>query len=94
MSFLTFPSLSLTSKSAQKRGGTPTLSTSPSCCQKCQNCPSYEQNNPELVEEAFKDRILNSNYKVIFDHIKGKDNSIADKLSRCLFLEQVMEKPP
>ena len=43
---------------------------------------------------AFKDRIINSNYRVIFEHIKGSDNSLADKLSRCLFLEQVTEKPP
>ena len=43
---------------------------------------------------AFKDRMLNSNYKVIFEHIKGNDNSLADKLSRCLFYEQVFEKPP
>ena len=38
---------------------------------------------------AFKDRILNSNYRVIFEHIKGRDNSLVDKLSRCLFFEQV-----
>ena len=29
---------------------------------------------------AFKDRILTSNYKVIFEHIKRKDNSLADSL--------------
>ena len=43
---------------------------------------------------AFKKRILISNYKVIFEHIKGKDNSLADNLSRCLSLETVIEKPP
>ena len=43
---------------------------------------------------AFKDRIINSNYRVIFEHIRGSDNSLADKLSRCLFIEQVTEKPP
>ena len=43
---------------------------------------------------AFKDRIINSNYRVIFEHIKGSDNSLVDKLSRCLLLEQVTEKPP
>ena len=43
---------------------------------------------------AFKDRIINSNYRVVFEHIKDSDNSLADKLSRCLFIEQVLEKPP
>ena len=43
---------------------------------------------------AFKHRIVNSNYRVIFEHIKGSDNSLVDKLSRCLFIEQVTEKPP
>ena len=43
---------------------------------------------------SFIDGILNSNYRVIFEHIKGKDNSLADNLSRCLYLEQVIEKPP
>ena len=43
---------------------------------------------------SFKDRVLNSNYKVIFEHIKGKDNSLANNLSRCLFIEQVTEKSP
>ena len=36
---------------------------------------------------AFTDKILNLNYKVIFEHIKGSDNSLADKLPRCLFIE-------
>ena len=36
---------------------------------------------------AFKDRIINSNYRVVFEHIKSSDNSFADKLSRCLFME-------
>ena len=43
---------------------------------------------------AFKDRIINSNYKVVFEHIKSSDNLLTDKLSRCLFIEQVTEKPP
>ena len=43
---------------------------------------------------AFKDRIINTNYKIVFKHIKRTDNSLAGKLSRCLFLEQVMEKLP
>ena len=43
---------------------------------------------------AFKDRIINSNYRVIFEHIKLSDNSLADKLSRYLFIEQVTKKPP
>ena len=43
---------------------------------------------------AFKDRILNSNYHIIFEHIKGKNNILADTLSRCLFFEIVTEKPP
>ena len=42
----------------------------------------------------FKDRIINSNHKVVFEHIKSSDNSLADKLSRCLFIEQITEKPP
>lgn len=33
---------------------------------------------------AFKDRIINSAYKVKFEHIKGIDNESADKLSRNL----------
>ena len=43
---------------------------------------------------AFKDRIINSNYKVILEHIKGSDNSHANKLSRCLLIEQIPEKFP
>ena len=43
---------------------------------------------------ALKDRIINSNYRVIFEHIKGSENSLADRLSRCLFIEQVLEKRP
>ena len=36
---------------------------------------------------AFKDRILNYNYIVIFEHIKGSDKALAIKLSRCLVYE-------
>ena len=43
---------------------------------------------------AFKDRIINSNYRIVFEHIKGTDNSLANNLSRCLFIEQVLKKPP
>ena len=42
---------------------------------------------------AFKDRIINANYRVIFEHINGS-NSVADKLSRCFLIERVPENPP
>ena len=48
------------------------------------------KNNKRISQRrwlAFKDRILTSNYKVMFEHIKEKDNSLADSLSRCLFLK-------
>ena len=43
---------------------------------------------------AFKDRIVNTIYKIVFEHIKSSDDGLADKLSRCIFLDQVIENPP
>lgn len=58
----------------------------------------FENKNSEPISQcrwlAFKDRILNGNYRVNFKHIKSKDNSLADKIFRCIFLEQVLEKLP
>jgi len=42
---------------------------------------------------TFRDKIVNNNYNVIFEHIKGKDNSLADQLSRITLIEFLQEPP-
>lgn len=58
----------------------------------------FEKSNSKRISQrrwlALKDRIVNSACIVGFEHIKGSDNSLADKLSRCLFEHQVVEAPP
>lgn len=53
----------------------------------------YENKNSKRISQqrwsAFKDKIINSAYNVKFEHIKGIDNELADKLSR-----SIKEDPP
>ena len=46
----------------------------------------YHNKNSKRISQrrwlTFKDTLINNNYKIIFEHIKGKDNSLLDQLSR------------
>lgn len=53
----------------------------------------YENKNCNSISQrrwlTFENRIINSTYNIKFEHIKGLDNRLADKLSR-----NIKEKPP